>query len=607
VQSNYWSTVLSRRLSRRRAIAATGSAAAAALFLAACGGDDEGGESVGLITKPEDTTKSAKKGGTLKLVQHADVPWLDPGMASQPASVLHPYVYSQMLRLEPGHMKSSEARPVPDIMESWEFSPDGLTMTMKLRQGVKWHNKAPVNGRALDIDDIVFSWRRMAEKGSIRPFIVNAVNPGAPVLSFTATDRNTITVKLKEPTSYITAIFAYQSTCIPLLPKETDSTFDARTDQIGTGPFVLEKYTPSQGFVYVKNPDYYDKTFPNVDRVEIPILTEYAARLAQFKAGNVHAATIFTRVNGEDIAVTKKDVPALDVYEEGFSGGAAVKTAFNWLPEAKSPWLDERVRQAYSMSIDRDAFIDAAFNVSRFEAEGLPVNTAWNTVVIPANAPYWLDPKDSSFGPNAKYFQHDVAGAKQLLSAAGHASGIQFVSAFPEQGYPPTFIQQHDIISGMIKEAGFQAQYRPINVLTEFNNGYRDASGQVDAVTYKIGAGFAQDAVARIVYELDPRGGINFFGFSASGRNDKSGDPVINSLIDKAKAELDEKKRVAITHDIVREMGKKQWMTVWPGTASGFYMAWPAVKNFQVWREDREGCRAPASYWWLDQSKAPFA
>ena len=82
-------------------------------------------------------------------------------------------------------------------------------MTVKIRQGVKWHNKPPINGRAMDIDDVLFSYNRLAEKGVPRGDVVNAANPNAPVLSFTATDRNTITIKLKEPTSYITAIFAY--------------------------------------------------------------------------------------------------------------------------------------------------------------------------------------------------------------------------------------------------------------------------------------------------------------------------------------------------------------------------------------------------------------
>ena len=48
----------------------------------------------------------------------------------------------------------------PDMAESWEIAPDGLTVTLKMRAGVKFHNKAPVNGRLMDMDDVLFSWKR---------------------------------------------------------------------------------------------------------------------------------------------------------------------------------------------------------------------------------------------------------------------------------------------------------------------------------------------------------------------------------------------------------------------------------------------------------------
>src|SRR5262245_40823166 len=114
---NYWQGVLNQRLTRRRAIVATSATAGAAMLLAACGGssDKPSGDANKLVARAVDTSKSAKKGGTLRMVQPADVPWLDPGMPSQPASLLQPYVYSQLLRIEPGYLKATETKPVPDI------------------------------------------------------------------------------------------------------------------------------------------------------------------------------------------------------------------------------------------------------------------------------------------------------------------------------------------------------------------------------------------------------------------------------------------------------------------------------------------------------------
>jgi peptide/nickel transport system substrate-binding protein len=612
---NYWKGVAGQRLSRRRALVAAGATSLGAAFLAACGGSDGGGStgvakeeaSSKLITRPADTLKQAKKGGTLKLNHFQDVQGLDPGFANLPNETVKIFTYSWLMNYESGYMKAGENKVIPDIGESWEFSPDGLTLTVKVRQGVKWHNKAPVNGRALDVDDVVFSYDRLAAKGAPKGDIVNAANPNAPVLSFKAADRNTIVIKLKEPTSYITAIFAYATGVMPMLPKETDTTFDIRGDQLGTGPFVLEKYQPSVAFTYKRNQEYYKKDYPYVDQVDVPIVSEYAARLAQLKAGNIHALYGQSRVNAEDVLVTKKDVPELLIYEDDVAF-TSLHTAFGWLPDGRSPWLDERVRQAYSMSIDREGFIDTRYNVTKFEKEGLPIETAWHTCINQSFRGYWMDPRDPKFGPNAKYFQHNIAEAKKLLAAAGHANGFDYASVYPEgTAYGAVFPKELEIIQGMTTEAGFRPKATPINYTAEFIPKYRDGRGQHEGVAYKIGPGYATDAIARFVYEIYSKGGSNFYGFSASGRNDQAGDPVIDALIDKGKAENDIPKRQAIALDIQREMAKKQWQVMWPGGAGSFLMAWPAVRDFQTYRDSANGSNfAPASRYWLDTEKPPF-
>ena len=75
------------------------------------------------------------------------------------------------------------------MAESWEFSPDGLKITMKLRQGVKWHNKAPVNGRAVDVDDIIQTGTASSGNGARVETCRQLSQPGRRrCLSMTATD-----------------------------------------------------------------------------------------------------------------------------------------------------------------------------------------------------------------------------------------------------------------------------------------------------------------------------------------------------------------------------------------------------------------------------------
>jgi len=177
---SYWTGAFGRQINRRRAIAATGGATAAAALMVACGSSGSGGGSAGsnaknsLVADPVDTTKQAKRGGVIKDRDFGDPPSLDTIQATVSWNPFGPAVYSWLVQFEPGYLKPTENNVIPDIAESWETSPDGLTITMKLRQGVKFHNKPPVNGRAMDMDDVLFSWDRFTAKGSQRSSVARS-------------------------------------------------------------------------------------------------------------------------------------------------------------------------------------------------------------------------------------------------------------------------------------------------------------------------------------------------------------------------------------------------------------------------------------------------
>src|SRR5947209_1213918 len=144
---------------------------------------------------------------------------------------------------------------------------------MKLRQGVKWHNKAPVNARPFDSSDVLATWNIFASKSPSRSTMANSANPDAPIVSVTAPDASTVVFKLKEPVVYTLAFLANNIPgYLQILPKETDGGYDIRRDNIGTGPYFLSEYKPSQGFTFKRNPDYYEKDFPLVDTIEMPIV-----------------------------------------------------------------------------------------------------------------------------------------------------------------------------------------------------------------------------------------------------------------------------------------------------------------------------------------------
>jgi ABC-type transport system substrate-binding protein len=570
-----------------------------AALLAACGGGDgTETDSSGLVSRVEDSSKDAKRGGTHRIWNSADPASLDYHQgAGSPIRLVGSNVYSRLFEAKPGHAGSA-IEYVGSLVDSWEWSPDGTQMTAKLRDGVAWQNKPPVNGRVLDVNDVIFSWNRFAQLSVSRISFANAANPGAPIVSFTAIDPKTIAIKLARPTTYLPALLSALSsgTGVPIIPKEAESQLDLRFQMVGTGAFALTEYQPSVGFKMERHANYYMKGLPYVDSVELPIITEYATGMGQFRTGN-----LFTYdVRQEDVLATKRDVPDLKIYSKGISGNAN-STVFGWRPAGKSMFLDERVRKAFSMAVDRDLWIDTVGNVEDHVAAGLDVEKRWNSTSMPCDYSGWLDPLGSDFGPNARFLQHNVAEAKSLLSAAGYPSGMD-VNWYASVNFDT---RNNQILEGMVAEAGIRVTRVPVQYATEFIPKYRDVQGAFEGMTHNPTATLASDPVSFLVQLYYSKGGIGFLGFDAANKGDGSGDPSVDAQIERATGEKDEQKRMAMVGDLQRYLAGKMYDMLFPGSSSTFSLAWPALNNFLAFGGD-----SPRSndwkYLWLDPLKPPL-
>ena len=133
-----------------------------------------------------------------------------------------------------------------DLAESFELSPDKLTLTMKIRQGIKWDPRPPTNGRVLDVQDIIFSWNKFTKVHPNRAEIAyDATNAkSAPVESVSSPDARTIVFKLRGPDVSLLPMLA-SLFYLHIMPRESDGGFDPKADQRGAGPFLLEEYVPS--------------------------------------------------------------------------------------------------------------------------------------------------------------------------------------------------------------------------------------------------------------------------------------------------------------------------------------------------------------------------
>jgi ABC-type transport system substrate-binding protein len=258
-----------------------------------------------------------------------------------------------------------------------------------------------------------------------------------------------------------------------------------------------------------RNPDYWDKDFAFLEQVDMPIVLEYSAALAQFKAGNIY--TMGSRspnlgVRQEEILSVAREEPRILIYPSDLRGGGGT-LAFGFLPG--SPFHDERVRQAVSMAIDRDLHIDTFNNVSLFEKEGLPMEARWNTALKETEEAFWLDPKSKDFGPNSKYFQYDVAEAKKLLAAAGYPNGIENVTSSYVTGSQLDHAKPAEVMDRMIREIGITSRVNSVDYAKEYIPLYRDGRGQHDGWSYitAIGASFTGDPVGELASEWWSKGG----------------------------------------------------------------------------------------------------
>lgn len=607
---SYWSNLLERRLSRRRALTGSGGLTLGGALLAACGGGG-GGETKprgsGLLTEPVDTSKQAKRGGMRLDAVNTDIQTFDDFFISAPVPYHFDKVHSFIIGRKASYLKPYTLElDGGEIAESWEVSPDKLQLTLKIRSDAKLDPRSPTNGRSIDANDIEFTWKRWEARASNRSNLsYNFSSGAAPIMSVTAVDTRTVVVKMAFPQAAILYNLTGRGAGISVFPREADSQYDPRREMRGSGPFMQTEYAPSVSFKYERNPGWYVKDRPMIDGVFATIIPEYAAALAQFKAGRIYGGaggTAAFQVRAEDILVTKKEAPDLNLYTNwqlntpsgrlfyGFEGGIQ-----------KSPFIDERIRQAFAMSLDRDLWNDTFFNVPTFTAEGLPMEKRWNTAIPARWDGYWLNPESKDFGENARYYQHNLAEAKKLVAAAGYATGVELASHhIVTNDYGAAFPKQIEAMFGMALEAGIKIRTEP----TDFNTSWRplaDSKGKFDGIAF---INLTPPEISNWVKVVYHKTGANFKGFSADGTQG-AGDAYMDDLVDKIDREFEQQKSFAMVHELQRYEAKKQYSTPFPGGASEFQLVWPVLANWNVWNGARRS--QYDEYIWIDETKKPIA
>jgi ABC-type transport system substrate-binding protein len=198
-------------------------------------------------SKPAEAAKPAgpapKDGGVLRFSLHTEnAPNLDPYLnVSFRSQEFAAFFYSRLLMSKKGPGIPGQAYIMEgDLAEKWEVSPDGKTYTFHLRPEAKWHNKPPMNGRAVTAQDVAWSFERFMKVSPQKTTFEQ-------VAEVSATNERTVVFKLKDVYAPFEA--AIGAPLLWIMPRELiEQEGDASKKVVGSGPFVFDKYESGVGF-----------------------------------------------------------------------------------------------------------------------------------------------------------------------------------------------------------------------------------------------------------------------------------------------------------------------------------------------------------------------
>lgn len=334
-------------------------------------------------------------GGILKVAFSADPAGFDPAMGPSGMShVVIEQVYSTLMSLDP------DAKPYPDLAESFEVSQDGLEYTFKLRNGVKFHN-----GDALTAEDVKFTFDRLRAPGSGYSYASQVET----IKDVTVVDPQTVKFTLTVQTGPFMTYMAFPGSSI--IPKKLlESGHDLNAKPVGSGPFKFVSYQPRSMVVFEKNKEFYEQGKPYFDGMEFHLIADVTALTNAVLSGTVNFSNEIPPKDWQTIQSTP-----------GLVGQTLEGSRFYWLlpNNGVKPFDNPKVRQAVAHVINREAIVAGTFFGQATPILGGTI-PEWN----------WGYADIKAFNPKG-----DVEKAKALLAEAGLGDGFDttmtMVSSFP--------------------------------------------------------------------------------------------------------------------------------------------------------------------------------
>ena len=523
-------------------------------------------------------------GGSFRMrVAGSEIPSFDPRQEGITGQYFHlsALVYSSMMRYP--YAKYATSAPMEcNICERWE-QPDTSTYVFHLRQGIKWHNKPPVNGRELVAEDI--RWAMTDGEG------VDVKNPryirwtrdlsANQIARIETPDKYTVKIALKQPYApflqYMGSPYIYH-----FAPPEAVAAARSETNKegfvgqglqdislaIGTGPFTLKEYTPKVGGVLARNPDYFRKApngdqLPYLDEVRLLYIPDHKLRTNAMLAGQLDSGGIY--LDDFDVAKLEKDGRfSIDHTLTGFG-------PFVLLNTARKPFDDVRLRRAFHLIVDRYEVMKPT-NMRLTQVQRW-TPSAWE----PYGTPLEVVEKLPGYRSDKT---EDHAEAQKILKELGLDGGFKLNLAVQTGGQDEQFAT---VLQAQLKAFKIDAN---IEVLDRATTLQRRVDGAFEAMMQP-----------QLCSGPDPEDCIQEFTRDAR-ENSKFSHPELDRLDALQAKTLDVKERAKIFGQIYDLLDQQQpsvslfrtpWFTAWRKEFQG-YMAQPHTEGIihwvdQVWRK----------------------
>jgi 4-phytase/acid phosphatase/peptide/nickel transport system substrate-binding protein len=308
---------------------------------------------------------------------------------------------------------------VPELALSATPSADGKTWSIKLRQGISFHDGTPFNA-----DAVVEHWQRMLD-------LQNSFSGAAyiePIQSVTKIDDYSVLFKLKHPWAAFKAMLSGTQWTGSFIPSPKGVREDTQNHApVGTGPFIFKEWLSNDRLVVVKNPNYWRKGKPYLDSVVFRPVPDNEARFSGLRSGETD---LILTDWGPHLLQAKED-PSLKVYSTDTSG------PYTFIINTEKPPLDDaRVRRALAHAWNQDLYLNADYRGT------IPV----------AREPFGGTLSCGDCG----YREYDPAKARKLLAEYGKPVSLDLMVTNTPRGR-----EAGEIMQRLFKEVGITLKLTP--------------------------------------------------------------------------------------------------------------------------------------------------